>query len=179
VLVLSTTPGGAHAAGFGVDLLKPNVPYDLYSGTTLSAAGIYISSTGIDYTNNTVTLTAALGGAPAAGLKLYPASSKGLFPKGIRYGVQGQKDYWQGSNCANKPFTNSMVQDAQGELIGNLYIERLLQKQGLRVGDGMNQTHQFWSSPSLKSLLSYTVFIAVLLLRPHGLFARSVEGRAR
>lgn len=154
VLVLSTTPGGVHAAGFGVDLLKQNVPYDLYSGSTLSASGIYIDS--IDYTNNTVTLTAALGGAPAAGLKLYPASSKGLFPKGIRYGVQAQKDFWQGSNCANKPFSNSMVQDASGELIGNLYIERLLQKQGLRVGSGSNQAQSFWISPSLKSLYKAT-----------------------
>jgi branched-chain amino acid transport system permease protein len=29
-----------------------------------------------------------------------------------------------------------------------------------------------FSSPSLKALLSYTVFIAVLLLRPKGLFAK-------
>lgn len=36
-----------------------------------------------------------------------------------------------------------------------------------------------FTSPSLKSLLSYTVFIAVLLLRPRGLFARRSEGKAR
>lgn len=36
-----------------------------------------------------------------------------------------------------------------------------------------------FTSPSLKSLLSYAVFIAVLLLRPRGLFARASEGKAR
>lgn len=155
VLVLATTPGGVHGAGFGVDILKRNVLYDLYNGTTLVQGDIQISS--IDYSANTVTLTAALsGGAPAAGLKLYPADSKGLFPKGLRYGVMGQKDFWQGSNCANRPEANSMVQDAGGELIGNLYIERLLQKQGFRVGDGMNQASEFWISPSLKSLYKAT-----------------------
>ncbi|MFN7930321.1 MAG: hypothetical protein U0Y68_20815 [Blastocatellia bacterium] len=48
------------------------------------------------------------------------------------------------------------MQDANGELIGNLYIERLLQKQGFRIGDGMNKTFQFWISPSLKSLYKAT-----------------------
>jgi branched-chain amino acid transport system permease protein len=36
-----------------------------------------------------------------------------------------------------------------------------------------------FTSPSLKSLLSYSVFIAVLLARPRGLFARRSEGKAR
>lgn len=152
-LVLQTTPGGVHAQGFGVDLLKKNVLYDIYNGTTESYADVSLSA--IDYTLNSATC-GTLGGSPTSGMKIFPADSKGLFPKGLRYGVAGQKDFWQGSNCANRPETNSMVQDAGGELIGNVWIERLLQKQGLRVGDGQNQAHSFWISPSLKSLYKAT-----------------------
>ena len=47
-----------------------------------------------------------------------------------------------------------------GALVGALLL-------GLIEAFGMHFT-----SPSLKSLLSYSVFIAVLLLRPRGLFSR-------
>jgi branched-chain amino acid transport system permease protein len=48
----------------------------------------------------------------------------------------------------------------EGALIGALLL-------GVIEALGMH-----FSSPSLKALLSYTVFIAVLLLRPKGLFTR-------
>ena len=49
---------------------------------------------------------------------------------------------------------------AVGSLVGGLLL-------GLVETFGMH-----WSNPSLKMLLSYGVFVAVLLLRPRGLFAR-------
>jgi branched-chain amino acid transport system permease protein len=49
---------------------------------------------------------------------------------------------------------------ATGSLLGGLLL-------GLVETFGMH-----WSNPSLKMLLSYGVFVAVLLLRPRGLFAR-------
>ena len=49
---------------------------------------------------------------------------------------------------------------APGSLLGGLLL-------GLVETFGMH-----WSNPSLKMLLSYGVFVAVLLLRPRGLFAR-------
>ncbi|MFN7930322.1 MAG: hypothetical protein U0Y68_20820 [Blastocatellia bacterium] len=57
VLNLDTIPAGVHAKAFGVDILKKNVPYDIYNGTTLSTANVTISS--IDYANNQATLVRA------------------------------------------------------------------------------------------------------------------------
>lgn len=151
ILVLDTTANGVHAKAFGVDILKKVVTYDIYNGSTLFVAGVVFAS--FDRTANTGTLTAAIGaGAPAAGYKIYPASSRNLFPRGLRYGVQGSKDYWQGMTATNKPELNSMVLDAQGEIINNLHIERMLQKNAFRDGEGINKAFKFWCSPSLKSL---------------------------
>ena len=47
-----------------------------------------------------------------------------------------------------------------GALIGGLFL-------GVIEALGMH-----FSNPSLKALLSYAIFIAVLLLRPEGLFTR-------
>lgn len=154
VLNLAVTPSGAHAAAYGVSQLKPEVLYDLYtSADALSATGIAISEGGISYSANTATLTAALGGAPAVGAYLVPTGSWYNLPQGFYSLINGNKTgYWEGITVTNRQEFQSPMVDAGGNEISNVYIERLLQKQGFRNGVGINSTFKFFASPSLISI---------------------------
>jgi hypothetical protein len=155
VLNLATTPTGAHAAALGVSQLKPGVLYDLYtSAGAVHEAGIEIAEGGVDYTNNTVTLTAAMaGGAGPTAAYLVPAGSWYNLPHGFSYLFAGGKTgYWEGLTVTNRQEYQTPYVNAAGNEISNAYIERALQKHALRNGTGINATFKIFASPSLISI---------------------------
>lgn len=154
VVVMDTTPNGTPAKAYGVSQLKPGVPYDLYSSADARTdSSVLITEGGIDYTNNTVTMTAALSGAPAAGAYFVPADSWRQFPHGFAYLFAGGKTgYWEGTLVTNQFQYQTPYVNAGGNEISNYYIERLLQKQALRTGKGVNATFKIFASPSVISI---------------------------
>lgn len=152
VLNLATTTSGVHAAALGVSQLKKNVAYDLYtSAGVLDTANIEIST--IDYTNNQVTLTAALGGSPLTGAYLVPAGSWYNLPHGFSYLIAGGKTgYWEGISITNRQEYQTPYTNAAGAVVSNSLIERTLQKHALRNGTGLNATFKIFASPSAISI---------------------------
>jgi hypothetical protein len=154
VLNLDTVPNGAHAKAYGVSQLKPEVAYDLFnSNDTINTPNIFVAEGGINYATNAVTLTAALGGAPAAGSYLVPNGSWFNLPQGFYSLINGNKTgYWEGITVTNRQEWQSPMVDAAQNEISNAFIERLLQKHAFRHGTGVNSTFKFFASPSLISI---------------------------
>ena len=150
VLNLDTVSNGTPAKAYGVSQLKPQVAYDLYtSADVLSASNLEIIEGGVDYTNNQVTLSAALGGAPAVGAYLVPNGSWFNLPHGFAYLFQGGKTgYWEGLTVTNRQEYQTPFVNAAGNEISNIYIERALQKQAFRTGLGLNKTFKIFASPT-------------------------------
>lgn len=153
VLNLGVTPTGAHAAAYGVSQLKPEVAYDIFtSADALHAAGVFVAEGGINYATNQATLTAAIT-APAVGAYLVPNGSWFSLPQGLYSLINGNKTgYWEGITMNGRQEWQSPMVDAGQNEISNTYIERLLQKQGFRNGNGVNATFKFFASPSLISI---------------------------
>lgn len=154
VLNLDTVPTGAHAKAYGISQLKPEVSYDLFNSTdTLNTANIFIVEGGLNFSLNQVTLTAALGAAPAAGAYLVPNGSFFNLPQGLYSLINGTKTgYWEGITMTGRQEWQTPIVDAGGVEISNTIIERLLQKQAFRNGIGVNSTFKFFASPSLISI---------------------------
>lgn len=150
VLNLDTVPNGTPAKAYGVSQLKPQIAYDLFNAAdTLNTANIEITEGGVDFTNNQVTLTAALGAAPAAGAYLVPAGSWYNLPHGFAYLFAGGKTgYWEGVQVTNRNEYQTPFVNAAGNEISNVYIERALQKQSFRTGVGVNKTFKIFASPT-------------------------------
>jgi hypothetical protein len=154
VLNFDIVPTGAPAKAYGASQIKPGVEYDLYtSADALSATAILAAEGGVDNINNQVTLTAVLGGAPAAGAYLVPTGSFRQFGSGFSYLFQGGKTgYWEGVLTTGKSEYNTPSINAGGQEISNIWIERMLQKQGFRLGSGINSTFKFFAAPTQISI---------------------------
>jgi len=154
VLNLDIVPNGAHAKAYGVSQFKPQISYDLFNAAdTLNTANIFVAEGGVNTTLNQLTLTAALGGAPAVGAYLVPNGSFFNLPQGLYSLINGNKTgYWEGITVTNRQEYQSPMVDAGQSEISNNFIERLLQKQSFRNGVGVNSTFKFFASPSLISI---------------------------
>ncbi len=154
VVVMDIVPNGTPAKAYGVSQLWPGVPYDLYNASNvLTDSDVLIAEGGIDYTNNTVTTTAVLSGAPAPGAYFVPANSWYQLPHGFAYLFAGGKTgYWEGTLVTNQANLQTPYVNAGGNEVSNYYIERLLQKSAFRNGTGVNKTFKIFASPSVISI---------------------------
>jgi hypothetical protein len=154
IIVMDTVTNGTPAKAYGVSQLKPGVAYDVYNASdVLTDDDVFITEGGIDYTNNTVTMTAALVGAPTAGYYFVPANSWRQLPHGFAYLFAGGKTgYWEGTLVTNRQEYQTPYVNAGGNEVSNYYIERLLQKSAFRNGTGVNPTFKIFASPSVISI---------------------------
>jgi len=134
VLNLDTVPNGTHAKAFGVyHLFETPAEYDLYTSANVFVASFSITAK--DVVNNQVTITPALGGAPAAGGYIVRKDSWFQQAAGMAYLIAGGRTgLFQNTNVTGDPRHNAMAMDLQGFDVNNMFIEKTLQKLGFRSG---------------------------------------------
>lgn len=133
VLTLKSTPNGTHASGFGADLLIEEGVYDILTSAGAEADASHADVTfpvgSISRSANTVTLTSALGAAPAASSFIVYANSYNQYPEGLRSLIDGGRTTeFQGIDAASEPYLNSAKIDAGGNEISPTRVQNLIVK---------------------------------------------------
>lgn len=153
VLTLLTTPNGLNASGFGADELIEGGVYDILTsaGATADAShiGVTFPEGSISRTANTVTLTTALGAAPAANSIIVYTGSYNMYPAGLRFLIDGARTgYFQGIDASLEPYLNSAKIAAAGAEISVALVQNLMVKHIFKNGGEKNQKLKCFASPT-------------------------------
>ena len=154
-IYFETVPNGTSPGlHYGAEFVRPLTKYDLIneaSPTSPVATGIQFKEGFIvkDANPPYADLTVALGGAPAAGLKLVPTGSYGLAFKGMAYMARYPRPtYWQGIYSVGRPEWNGVYVDAGGREFSLAIRRRLQDKMTLRFGKPMTDGMYSWMHPA-------------------------------
>lgn len=153
VLTLQTTPNGINSSGFGAEFLIEGGVYDILTSAGALAHASHENVTfpegGISRTANSVTLSAALGAAPAANSIIVYADSYNQYPAGLRFLVDGARTgYFQGIDASVEPYLNSAKIDAAGAEISVSFVQNLMVKHVFKNGGEMNMRLKAFASPT-------------------------------
>lgn len=153
VLTLLTAPNGLNASGFGADELIELGVYDILTSAGALAHASHQAVTfpvgSISRTNNTVTLTTALGAAPAANSIIVYTGSYNMYPAGIRSLIDGARTgYFQGIDASTEPYLNSAKIDASGADISVNLVQNLMVKHIFKNGGETNQRLKAFAAPT-------------------------------
>lgn len=153
VLTLLTTPNGINASGFGAEQLIETGVYDILTSAgalaNASHANVTFPEGGINRVANTVTLSSALGAAPAANSIIVYAGSYNQYPSGLRYLIDGARTgYFQGIDASVEPYLNSSKIDAAGGEISVNFVQNLMTKHVYKNGGQANMKLKAFASPT-------------------------------
>lgn len=149
-----TPNGSTPGLHLGAEMVRPLTQYDLInpaSPGTPVASNITFVEGGIvkDSATPYADLAVALGGAPAAGLRLVPAGSYGLGFKGMAYmNRYPRPTFWQGFYTPGRSELNGVYIDAGGREFSLALRRRLRDKMVLRYGETIDQDVFHWMHPA-------------------------------
>lgn len=149
-----TPNGSTPGLHLGAEMVRPLTQYDLINPASPSspvASNITFAEGGIvkDSATPYGDLSVALGGAPAAGLRLVPRGSYGLGFKGMAYHNRYPRPtYWQGFYTPGRSELNGVYIDAAQREFSLALRRRLRDKMVLRYGKTEDQNVFHWMHPA-------------------------------